>query len=109
MRDERCVACVLIVFGIVIYTNAISFVSGSLSDERSMIKKKKYGILQELNSQSLIDKSLTIQISDNIESIFNNSSLVHNEEWMHLIPHVKMEDQLMVADPDPDAREALRP
>jgi hypothetical protein len=25
---------VLIVFGIVIYTNAISFVSGSLSDER---------------------------------------------------------------------------
>jgi len=32
--DETLFACVLIVFGIIIYTNSISFVSGVLNSER---------------------------------------------------------------------------
>jgi hypothetical protein len=61
-----------------------------------MLKLKKYIILEELFTQELLSKPLAIQISDNIESIFNNESLIHNDEWMHLIPHVDVEDQLTV-------------
>ena len=61
-----------------------------------MLKLKKYVILEELFNQELLSKPLAIQISDNIESIFNNESLIHNDEWMHLIPHVDIEDQLTV-------------
>lgn len=100
--DETLFVCVLIVFGIVIYTNSISFVSGLLNSEkysavtRSINRIKKYAILEQLVDDSLIDMKLASQISDNIESFFNKETMAYNEHWMELIPLVQIHDQLMV-------------
>ncbi len=62
-----------------------------------MLKIQKYNILQELFSDNPSESKLVIQISDNIEAIHDRVSLVNNQDWMDLIPHVRVEQQLMVA------------
>lgn len=61
-----------------------------------MLKIHKYNILQELYKDKPAERKLVIQISDNIEAIHDRVSLVNNQEWMDLIPHVRVEHQLMV-------------
>jgi hypothetical protein len=64
-----------------------------------MLKIQKYNILQELYKDKPSDRKLVIQISDNIEAIHDRVSLVNNQEWMDLIPHVQVNQQLMVETP----------
>jgi hypothetical protein len=63
-----------------------------------MLKIQKYSILAELLEHGLIEDRLAIDISDNIESIFNTETLSNNEDWMQLIPYVPIEDQLLMFD-----------
>ena len=62
-----------------------------------MLKIQKYNTLQELYKDKPADRKLVIQISDNIEAIHDRVSLVNNQDWMDLIPHVGVQQQLMVA------------
>ncbi len=63
-----------------------------------MLKIQKYSILEELLEHGLIEDRLAIDISDNIESIYNNETLSNNEDWMQLIPFVPVGDQLLMYD-----------
>lgn len=63
-----------------------------------MLKIHKYSILRELLEHGLIEDRLAIDISDSIESLYNNETLSNNEDWMQLIPYVPVEDQLLMYD-----------
>lgn len=93
---EKALTCILIMFGIMIYTNSISFFSKMMTDPKQMMKQKHYEIVGELYKHKLIDKKLVISISDTIENIFTNESRQKTEVWMELTDHMKPKHQLKV-------------
>lgn len=63
---------------------------------RSKAKKSQYNILSELYNRNLISTKLLREISNNIESVFNNIAKLKTDSWLHLTEHVEQSDQLMV-------------
>jgi hypothetical protein len=53
--------------------------------------------LSELYNRNLISTKLLREISNNIESVFNNIAKLKTDSWLHLTEHVRQSDQLMVA------------
>ena len=65
-------------------------------NRRSKAKKTQYNILSELYNINLIGTKLLREISNNIESVFNNTAKLKTDSWLHLTEHVEQSDQLMV-------------
>lgn len=64
---------------------------------RSKALNSQYNILSELYNRNLISTKLLREISNNIESVFNNIAKLKTDSWLHLTEHVRQSDQLMVA------------
>lgn len=83
--------------GVLFYSNTMSLFSTLFIDEKAIIKGKIYNILLELNGLNQINRNLTEQIINSIENAVSESVKKKSKEWLSLVEHFDLPDQLYVA------------
>lgn len=86
-------------FGVFVYSKLISSFSAWYIDERLIAKSKQYNVLIELNNERLISEKLLDEISQCIETVYNDDSKTKIDEWLDLVKTVDSKFQPLVVFP----------
>jgi hypothetical protein len=87
----------LIMVGVFIYSKLISSFSSVYIDERLIAKSKQYNVLSELTNGRLISQKLLDEISQCIETAYNDGSKTKIDEWLDLVKTVEPKFQHLVS------------
>ena len=95
-KEEKVFVCLLLIVGVVFYSNTMSLFATLFVDENSRIKNRLYNVLLELKNMGFIEKRLTMDISKIIETMYSENDVSRAKNWLHLTDEVEMKQKIFV-------------
>ena len=88
--------CILIISGVMIYSNIISMISTSMIDEEEKQKDRRLNIVSQLYTEGIIDVSMMQRIIDCIEQSYQNNIDNRIDRYKHLMTHIDVVDSIQM-------------
>ena len=95
-KEEKVFVCLLLIVGVVFYSNTMSLFATLFVDENSRMKNRLYNVLLELKNMGFIEKRLTMDISKIIETMYSENDVSRAKNWLHLTDEVEMKQKIFV-------------
>ena len=93
---SKAYVCLLILSGVMIYSNIISMISTSMIDDKEKEKDRRYNIVSQLYADGIIEASMMQRITDCIEQSYRNNIDNRIDRYKHLMAHVDVVDSIQM-------------